>query len=85
MYDCVLVEMFCQNCGTKLFDTGKFCHNYGVKQGMYSLYKSYIFIYSCCGKILPHYIFVYAGMSSKNFLVLIFNIKLLYQPMAVSQ
>ena len=24
MYDCVLVEMFCQNCGTKLFDTGKF-------------------------------------------------------------
>ena len=85
MYDCVLVEMFCQNCGTKLFDTGKFCHNCGVKQGMYSLYKSYIFIYSCCGKILPYYIFVYAGMSCKNFLVLIFNIKLLYQPMAVSQ
>ena len=27
MYDCVLVEMFCQNCGTKLFDTEKFCHN----------------------------------------------------------
>ena len=47
MYDCVLVEMFCQNCGTKVFDTGKFCHNCGVKQGMYSLHKSYIFIYSC--------------------------------------
>ena len=31
MYDCVLVEMFCQNCGTKLFDTGIFCHNCGVK------------------------------------------------------
>ena len=85
MYDCVLVEMFCQNCGTKLFDTGKFCHNCGVSQGMYSLHKSYIFIYSCCGKILPHYIFMCAGMSRKNFLVLIFNIKLLYQPMAVSQ
>ena len=56
MHDCVLVEMFCQNCGTKVFDTGKFCHNCGVKQGMYSLHKSYIFIYSCCIVAAKYYL-----------------------------
>ena len=33
-----LVEIFCQNCGTKLiFELGKYCYNCGLKQGMYSL------------------------------------------------
>ena len=40
--------MFCQSCGTKLYDLGSYCHNCGqasLKRGMYLL-QNYIFMYA---------------------------------------